>query len=402
MALPLNQKIENNDPYVKDNKGINTAYPALFQSDVTINGTLTASGQSMEGAQIVTATSVNALAVGQAGTTNPTLNIDTSTASAATGINIKSAAAGSGVAESVISSGTNENLTIDAKGSGTVTINGTATGIVALPSGSTAGGVVIATGSVLTNPITATSATAFGVGQNGATNPAFNIDTSTASSATGINIKSAAAGGGAAISVLSSSASEGLSLNAKGTGSISLGNSSTGTILLFHTTQLQGGQFLTAASGSGGLDVSNGTGNFKTSTGPSVFLGSTNVYSNAVNFGHTPVAINSTGTATAAQVASGYITSTSAAATTITLPTGTLLGTQLVATQGTTFDLFIDNTAGANTVTIAVAVNGILSAAGVANAASQGLLTVPSGVTGQACFRLMFSSATAYTFTRVA
>jgi hypothetical protein len=116
----------------------------------------------------------------------------------------------------------------------------------------------------------------------------------------------------------------------------------------------------------------------------------------------TTSAINATATATAAQVATGYITSTSAAATTITLPTGTLLGAALGAVQGTVLDLYIDNTAGASTVTIAVAVNGILSALAAAEAGGSGLLTVPSGVTGQACFRLMFSSATAYTFTRTA
>ena len=117
---------------------------------------------------------------------------------------------------------------------------------------------------------------------------------------------------------------------------------------------------------------------------------------------HTPVSINATATATAAQVATGYIKSTSAAATTITLPTGTLLGAAIGATQGTVLDLYIDNTAGASTVTVAIAVNGILSALAAAVSASAGLLTVPSGATGQACFRLMFSSATAYTFTRIA
>lgn len=127
-----------------------------------------------------------------------------------------------------------------------------------------------------------------------------------------------------------------------------------------------------------------------------------NPFLNAPRITSTPAAINSTATATALQVSSGYITSTSAATTTITLPTGTLLGAQLGAVQGTVFDLFIDNTAGANVVTIAVATNGILSALAVAVGASAGLLTVPSGVTGQACFRLMFSSATAYTFTRIA
>ena len=123
---------------------------------------------------------------------------------------------------------------------------------------------------------------------------------------------------------------------------------------------------------------------------------------------HSPTsanAINATATATAAQVASGYITSTSAAATVITLPTGTLLGAAVSATQGTVLDLFIDNTAGANTVTIAVATNGILSTAAVDAAAAAGTfgdLTVASGVTGLARFTIMFSSATAYAFTRTA
>ena len=118
---------------------------------------------------------------------------------------------------------------------------------------------------------------------------------------------------------------------------------------------------------------------------------------------HTPVSVNATATATAAQVATGYIKSTSAAPVTLTLPTGTLLGAALGAVQGTILDLYIDNTAGASTVTVAVATNGILSAAAAAGAAAgAGLLTVPSGVTGQGCFRLMFSSATAYTFTRIA
>lgn len=123
---------------------------------------------------------------------------------------------------------------------------------------------------------------------------------------------------------------------------------------------------------------------------------------NAPLVNHTPTAINATGTATPAQVASGYITSTSAAATTITLPTGTLLGAALGATQGTIFDLYIDNTAGANTVTIAVATNGIKSDAAATTAASFGQLTVASGVTGVGRFTLMFSSATAYVFTRTA
>jgi hypothetical protein len=116
----------------------------------------------------------------------------------------------------------------------------------------------------------------------------------------------------------------------------------------------------------------------------------------------TTSAINATATATAAEVITGYITSTSAAATTITLPTGTLLGAALGAVRGTVMDLYIDNTAGASTVTIAVATNGVLSSAAVDTAGSFGDLTVASGVTGLARFTIMFSSATAYAFTRTA
>lgn len=113
-------------------------------------------------------------------------------------------------------------------------------------------------------------------------------------------------------------------------------------------------------------------------------------------------AINATATATAAEVATGYITSTSAAATTITLPTGTALGTAIGATQGTVLELYVDNTAGANTVTIAVNTNAILSSAAADTAGSFGDLTIASGATGLARYTIMFSSATAYVFTRTA
>lgn len=144
-------------------------------------------------------------------------------------------------------------------------------------------------------------------------------------------------------------------------------------------------------------------------TSSNLSVGGTTAFTGTVTFssanasGHaSTAAINATATATPAQVASGYITSTSALATTITLPTGTLLGTQLNATQGTIFELYVDNTAGANTVTMAVATNGIKSDAANTTAASFGQLTVASGVTGIGRFTIMFSSPTAYVFTRTA
>ena len=113
-------------------------------------------------------------------------------------------------------------------------------------------------------------------------------------------------------------------------------------------------------------------------------------------------AINATAVATAAEVATGYITSTSAAATAITLPTGTLLGAALGATAGTVMDLYVDNTGGASTVTMVVATNGILSSAAADTPGSFGDLTIAAGATGLARFTIMFSSATAYVFSRTA
>jgi hypothetical protein len=116
----------------------------------------------------------------------------------------------------------------------------------------------------------------------------------------------------------------------------------------------------------------------------------------------TSAAINTSATASAAQVKTGLITSTSGAAVTITLPTGTDLGTALGATQGTTFELVVDNTAGANTVTLAPGVNCISSDWNVVNDALLAPHDVVSGVTGIAVFKFMFSSATACAYTRIA
>ena len=116
----------------------------------------------------------------------------------------------------------------------------------------------------------------------------------------------------------------------------------------------------------------------------------------------TSAAINATAVATAAEVATGYITSTSAAGTSITFPTGTLLGAELQATAGTVLELIIDNTGGASTVTMVVGVNAILSDAATTTGASFGDLTIASGVTGIGRYTLLFSSATAYTITRTA
>ena len=113
----------------------------------------------------------------------------------------------------------------------------------------------VATATKLT--ITSASANAFAVGLNGATNPALNVDASTSSSATGLNIKSAAAAGGLALSVISTAGAENLTINALGTGTIGIGSVSTGIVTITPATTITGA--LTLSGGlSAPLNLANG------------------------------------------------------------------------------------------------------------------------------------------------
>lgn len=74
------------------------------------------------GALNSTSTSANAVTVGRQGTTDPALKVDASVASSATGIGITARAATAGVTLAAISSGSNEQLKITGKGTGSVQI----------------------------------------------------------------------------------------------------------------------------------------------------------------------------------------------------------------------------------------------------------------------------------------
>lgn len=104
---------------------------------------------------------------------------------------------------------------------------------------------------------------------------------------------------------------------------------------------------------------------------------------------HTASAINATATATAAQLATGLVTSTSAAATAITFPTAASLLSALGAARGSSFDLIVDNSAGANTVTMTPSATITAATAVITGGAT---LTVASGATG--IFRIYFASTT--------
>ena len=67
-----------------------------------------------------------------------------------------------------------------------------------------------------TTTLTSNAAQALAVGANGATNPAFQVNASAASAATGIGITAAAAGGGVVLEAISSGADEPLTIRSKG------------------------------------------------------------------------------------------------------------------------------------------------------------------------------------------
>jgi len=213
----------------------------------TILGDAASDTCAINGATSILSTSASALAAGRLGATTPALQVDASTATCVTGLKVKAAGSGAGLALSTVGGGTNESLTIDAKGSGTVTINGTATGIVALPAGSTIGGSAVAALGV----VTSNSATALAVGLNGATNSAFVVDSSTGSQAAGLKVVGATAAGTVAASVISSGADANLSLDAKGAGTLTLNGTATGAIALSRATTVlaAGGISSTTATG---------------------------------------------------------------------------------------------------------------------------------------------------------
>ena len=111
----------------------------------------------------------------------------------------------------------------------------------------------------------------------------------------------------------------------------------------------------------------------------------------------TSKAVNVTGSVTAAELAGGHITSTSAAAVNVTLPLATDIATQIGAVAGTRFQFIVDNSAGANTVTIVVNTGITVTTPAITGGAT---LTV-STANAVAVFELIFTSATAAKLVRL-
>ncbi len=192
----------------------------------TITGPTVTGNTTTTGTLIQTSASSAAFASGLAGNTDPVFRLVNNIASQATGISITGRAAAAGVDITTLSSGTNESLVIEAKGSGTIQLN------------------LAATGAVL-------------VGD--ATNPAFTVVHT--SEGTGFSVTSAAAASGAALAVISSGTNENGTINAKGSGTLLVQGTATGAFLVadatnpafsvVHTTEGTGVKITSAAAASG-------------------------------------------------------------------------------------------------------------------------------------------------------
>ncbi len=99
--------------------------------------------------------------------------------------------------------------------------------------------------------ITSSSASSLAVGLNGATTPAFVVDSSTASQAAGLKVVGATTTGTVAV-VTVGGASVNLTINATGTGTIGIGSVSTGAVTITPATTITGLATLTAGFTSAG------------------------------------------------------------------------------------------------------------------------------------------------------
>ncbi len=195
-----------------------TSGNAVLNGNVTFKGSTT-----LQGGDVIQANSANAFAVGQNGTTTPALNVDTTTASSTTGLNIKSAANGSNVTVTVTSGQANDGVIFTPKGTGKFQIipgsNNTFTFAVS-NAAANSNYLVVDTLTPLVNigtqlQIYTNNALALTVGPNGNTNPVVTVDNSVASQATGLKIQGQVVTGGILLAVTSSGAAEAMIIQAK-------------------------------------------------------------------------------------------------------------------------------------------------------------------------------------------
>lgn len=118
--------------------GLKVATTGVYTDAASAVVNITASSATTGNVLGIKASSSSSFVVGQAFAT-PAFQVDASTASQIAGLKVVGAATGGTVAIVAIDSGSNTNLTINAKGSGALVIGGTSTGFVSIGRGSLSG-----------------------------------------------------------------------------------------------------------------------------------------------------------------------------------------------------------------------------------------------------------------------
>lgn len=249
------------------------------QPDVTLLGCMANLGIA------TTSPSARFAIQGAAGTTTPLMLISSSTAAFATSTVLTVTNTGGLILSSFATTTANNGFNIT---SGCFSIAGTCVsggggGAVSSVSNSdssltispTTGSVVASINLAHTNAFTAAqsiqsgSVTAFAVGANGVTNPAFLVDSGILTPVTGLDVQAKSAGSGIALSTISSGTNENMSINAKGTGNIILQNIASGNVGIASSTpgsllsvgNTNGINFTTATtsfSSTGGINIASG------------------------------------------------------------------------------------------------------------------------------------------------
>jgi hypothetical protein len=178
--------IEDHLPVVKFN-GLNTAKAVDFSNSATaaLPAATTIGGSSVAALGAITAATSTAFTVASTGS-NYGLQVDESTTSAITGVKITAAATGDGVALTALG-GTNEPLIINAKGSGAISLNATATGGVTLGRATTitTGDLTVTNGNIVVSA-NAKGLSFTGTGANGGV--LTNLKNAAASTLSGTNV----------------------------------------------------------------------------------------------------------------------------------------------------------------------------------------------------------------------
>jgi hypothetical protein len=137
-----------NEPVYLDGKGTGAVLINSISTTsglVTLGNATSVAGVLVNGPTTITSASALSLAIGPNGATTPLFSVDSSTGSAVTGLKVTGAVTTGTVAVAVTQTSGNANLTIDAKGTGTVGINtvGTGAGLVTIGNTTSVAGVFV-------------------------------------------------------------------------------------------------------------------------------------------------------------------------------------------------------------------------------------------------------------------